>query len=75
MVKGDHPKIDDCAFLEEEGKQQYQLLIRQLQWAISLGTFDIVVAIMTILASRSAPRKGHLNQVRQICGYLSKMRH
>jgi hypothetical protein len=26
-------------------------------------------------AFRSAPRKGHLDGVKQICGYLSKMRH
>jgi hypothetical protein len=32
LVKGDHPEIDDSAFLEEEGIQQYQLLIGQLQW-------------------------------------------
>ncbi len=55
--------------------QQYQLLIGQLQWAISLGRFDIAVAIMTMSAFRSAPRKGHLDRVKRICGYLSKMRH
>jgi hypothetical protein len=75
LVKGDHPEIDDSAFLEEEGIQQYQLLIGQLQWAISLGRFNIAVAIMTMSAFRSAPRKGHLDRVKQICGYLSKMRH
>jgi hypothetical protein len=32
LVKGDHPEIDDSIFLEEEGIQQYQPLIRQLQW-------------------------------------------
>jgi hypothetical protein len=74
LVKGDHPKIDDSAVLEEEGIQQYQLLIGQLQWAILLGRFNIVVAIMTASAFRSAPRKGYLDQVKQICGYLSKMR-
>jgi hypothetical protein len=31
LVKGDHPTIDDSAFLEEEGIQKYQSLIRQLQ--------------------------------------------
>jgi hypothetical protein len=31
-VKGDHPEIDDSAFLEEEGiQEQYQLLTGQLQ--------------------------------------------
>jgi hypothetical protein len=75
LVKGDHPEIDDSAFFEEEGIQQYQSLIRQLQWAISLGRFDIAVAIMTMSAFRSAPRKGYLDRVKQICGYLFKMRH
>jgi hypothetical protein len=75
LVKGDHPEIDDSTFLEEEGIQQYQSLIGQLQWAILLGRFDIAVAIMTMSALRSAPRKGHLDRVKRIYGYLSKMRH
>jgi hypothetical protein len=59
LVKGDHPEIYDSAFLEEEGIQQYQSLIGQLRWAISLGRFNIAVAIMTMSAFRPAPRKGH----------------
>jgi hypothetical protein len=74
-VKGDHPKIDDYVFLEEVGIQQYQSLIGQLQWAILLGRFGIAVAIMTMSAFRYAPRKGHLDQVKRLCGYLSNMRH
>jgi hypothetical protein len=76
-VKGDHPEIDDSAFLEEEGIQKYQSLIGQLQsWAISRGRFDIAVVIMTVMSAfRSAPRKGNLHRVKRIYGYLSKMRH
>jgi hypothetical protein len=75
LVKGDHPEIDESVFLEEKGIQQYQSLIGQLQWAISLGRFDISVAIMTMSSFRSAPREGHLDRVKRICGYLSKMKH
>jgi hypothetical protein len=75
LVKRDHPDIYDSAFLEEVGIQQYQLLSGQLQWAILLGRFNIVVAIMTMSAFRSAPKKGYLNQIKQICVYLSKMKH
>jgi hypothetical protein len=57
LVKGNHPEIDDSAFLEEEGIQQYQSLIGQLHWVISLGRFNIKAAIMRISAFRSAPRK------------------
>ena len=75
LIKGDHPEIDDSTFLEEKGIQQYQSLIGQLQWAISLGKFDISVAIMTMLPFRSAPREGHPNGVKRICCYLSEMKH
>jgi hypothetical protein len=76
MVKGDHPEIDDSAFVEEEGIQKYQLLIKQLQWAISLERFNVGVIIMTMMSAfRSAPRKGNLDQVKRIYGYLSKMRY
>jgi hypothetical protein len=62
MVKGDHPEIDGSAFLEEGGIQKYQSLIRQLQWAISLGRFNIAVVIMTMMSAfRSARRKGNLD--------------
>jgi hypothetical protein len=75
LVKGDHPEVDDSAFIEGEGVQQCQSLIGQLQWAMSLGRFDITVAIMTMSAFRSAPRVGHLDRVKRICGYLSKLKH
>ena len=57
LVKGDHPEIDALAFLDEKGIQQYQSLIGQLQWAISLGRFDISVVVMTMSTFRSAPRE------------------
>jgi hypothetical protein len=57
LVKGEHPEIYDSAFLEEEGIQQYQLLIGLLQWAILLGRFNIAVVIMTMSVFRSAPAK------------------
>jgi hypothetical protein len=76
LMKGDHPEIDDSAFLEEEGIQKYQSLIRRLQWAISLGRFDSTVVITTMMSAfGSAPRKGNLDRVKQIYGYLSKMRY
>jgi hypothetical protein len=75
LVKGDHPEVNDSAFLKNEGIQQHQSLIGQLQWAISLGRFDIATAIMMMSAFRSAPRVGHLDRVKRICEYLSKLRH
>ena len=37
LEKGDHPELDESELLDQTGIQQYQSLIGQLQWAISLG--------------------------------------
>jgi hypothetical protein len=41
LEKGDHPELDTSELLDQTGVQQYQLLIGSLQWANSLGHFDI----------------------------------
>ena len=75
LEKGDHPEMDTSDLLGEEGIQQYQSLIGSLQWAVSLGRMDIATAVMTMSSFRAAPRVGHLERVKRIVGYLSKMRH
>ena len=69
LEKGDHPELDDSEFLDEEGISRYQSLIGSLQWAISLGRFDIMTAVMTMFSFRAAPRKGHLDRVKRIYSY------
>ena len=49
-------------------------MIGSLQWSIILGRFDIAVAVMTMSGFRSAPRKGHLERLKRIYGYLYKFR-
>ena len=75
LEKGDHPELDDSELLDEEGISKYQSLIGSLQWAISLGRFDIMTAVMTMSSFRAAPRKGHLERVKRIYSYIAKMRH
>ena len=75
LEKGDHPELDDSELLDQTGITQYQSLIGSLQWAITLGRFDIATAVMTMSSFRSAPRRGHLDRVRRICGYLARMKH
>jgi hypothetical protein len=53
---------------------QYQSMIRSLQWIVTIGKFDIHTAVMTMSRFRIAPRVGHLERLRRIYGYLSKMR-
>ena len=75
LEKGDHPEIDTSEFLDDKGIQHYQSLIGAMQWAVSIGWFDITTAVMTMSGFRVAPRQGHLDRVKRIYSYLSKMRH
>ena len=74
LEKGDHPELDDSPLLDADGIAKYQSLVGTLQWCISLGRFDIATAVMTMSGFRVAPRVGHLERLRRICGYLSKFR-
>jgi hypothetical protein len=75
LEKGDHPELDESELLDEEGITKYQSIIGSLQWAVSIGRFDIQTAVMTMSSFRSAPRRGHLDRTKRICGYLAKMKH
>ena len=75
LEKGDHPELDTSDLLDDEGIRSYQSLIGALQWCISIGRFDVATAVMTMSGFRVAPRIGHLEPVKRICGYLSKMRN
>jgi hypothetical protein len=48
LEKGDHSELDNTEFLDMDGVQKYQSLIGSMQWAISLGRFDIATAVMTL---------------------------
>ncbi len=73
LDKGDHPELDSSELLDAKGVQQYQSLIGSLQWAISLGRFDIATAVMSLSSFRAAPRRGHLDRAKRVCGYLCHM--
>jgi len=74
LASNDHPEFDTTELLGEEGIQQYQSLLGTLQWAISIGRLDIATAVMTMSGFRAAPRIGHLDRLRRVCGYLCKMK-
>jgi hypothetical protein len=75
LPEDDHPEIDDTELLDETGIAQYQSLIGALQWAVTLGRFDIYTAVTTMSSFRSCPRKGHLERLKYMYGYLRKFPH
>lgn len=74
LEHGDHPELDDSDLLDEEGIQLYQSLVGSLQWAISLGCFDIACAVMTMSCFRAAPQQGHLFCLCRNYRYLLKFK-
>ena len=50
-------------------------MIGQLQWAISIGRFDISSAIMSMSSFCAMPRVGQLDRLKRIVGYLCKSKH
>jgi Reverse transcriptase (RNA-dependent DNA polymerase) len=72
LEKGSHPEVVCSDDLDEEGIKRYQTMIGCLQWAVSLGRFDIQTATMTMSRFHSAPRQGHLDILKRMYGYLKK---
>ena len=67
---GDHPELDTSELCDDHQTKQFQTLIGQLQWLISLGHFDIAVHGMSLSRFRAQPRKGHPDRAKRIVGYL-----
>jgi hypothetical protein len=68
----DHPELDTTDLLDEDGVAMYQSMIGALQWAITLGRFDIHIAVTTMSGFRVQPRLGHLERLKRIYGYLKR---
>ena len=75
LEKRNHPELDTSKELDLEGIKQYQSLIGAMQWAIQIRKMDITTAVITMSGFRAAPKKGHLEHVKQIYRYLLKMQH
>jgi hypothetical protein len=73
LTKGDHPEFDTSELLETGDITIYQSLIGALQWVIQIGRFDVMTSVMTLSRFRAAPRRGHMDRVQRIYGYLAKM--
>ena len=75
LDKNDHPELDDTELLNGKSIQHYLTMIGQLQWQVTLGRFDIHAQVTTMSRFRSAPRKGHLERLQRVYGYVLKTKH
>lgn len=60
LAKRNHPKLDISEFLEEDDILIYQSLIGSMQWAMTLGCYNIQHTVMTFSRFCAIPRKGRL---------------
>jgi hypothetical protein len=72
MIAKDHPELNKAPELDENGIKQYQSLIGALRWLVTLGHFDILIAVTTMSGYFIAPREGHLECLKRIIGYAKK---
>ena len=40
-----------------------------------MGSLDIMTAVMTLSSFRAMPRKGHLERLKRVYSYITKMKH
>jgi hypothetical protein len=67
---GDHSELDLLPELDQDGIQIYQSFIGELQWAVTLGRFDILVGTTTMFSFCVAPHQ-RLFQLLKIYVWIS----
>lgn len=72
MEGGNHPEEDDSEILGDSDHQKYQMLVGMLNWIVCLGRIDVAFATSSLSRFTACPRKGHLDRVLRVFGYLKK---
>ena len=75
LEKNEHPDLDNSELCNEEQITKYMCMIGQLQWAITLGQYDILAQVMPMSRFRLAPKIGHLERMERLYGNLAKTKH
>ena len=72
MSEEAHLELDTSEFLEPIEISKYKSLIGSGNWLITLGRFDIQFAISTLAQYSMAPRKGHMEALHRVFGYITR---
>ena len=48
---------------------KYLTMVGQLQWLVTLGTYNIHAQVATMSMFRAAPRQGHMDRLKRIYSY------
>jgi hypothetical protein len=72
MMSKYRPEIDVTRELNVNEASYYQSLIGILRWIVELGRVDICCEVSLLSSHLALPRKGHLDAVFHVFGYLDK---
>ena len=56
----------------DDEHRKFQMLIGMLNWVVTIGRFDVAHATMSLSRFSACPRKGHLERVLKVFGYLKR---
>ena len=65
-----HPETDMTPLCGPLEAARFQSIIGSCNWLITLGSFDINYATMSLSRFNMAPREGHLKHAKKILGYV-----
>jgi len=71
LFAGDHPEMDDTDLLVPSAIPIYQMMIRCLQWAVTLGCYDVQYATNILARFGQKPRDVYLKRALRVFGYLN----
>ena len=67
---GYHPELDQSEPLSTSQIPKYRMLVGCANWAVTLGRYDIMYAVVTMARYNHLPREGHLKSMLRLFGYL-----
>ena len=75
LDKDDHSELDNSELANDDLITKFMCMIRELQWAVTHGRYDILAHVMSMSRFRLAPKVGHIERMKRIYGYLSRTKH
>ena len=67
---GDHQEMDDTDIFPPDDIYVYQMLIGCLQWAVTLGHYDVQYAANTLVIFGQNPLDDHIKRALRVFGFL-----
>ena len=72
LDKNDHLELDNFDLASDDFITKFMFMVGQLQWAVTLGRYDILAHVMSMSRFRLDLKVGHIERMKRIYGYLSR---